>query len=570
MIDTQRLSGIAASPGISSAPVTKLLPLNLDLDNSGHHVSDVELIRYARAQKQVSRYIGGLKTAAAELHDEWVIKIFDSHLFLIRDPELQDNVIEMIKNDCVSAEWALLKVRDSLVSMLEGLGDSTMRERAADLRDLTDRIIAALTGQKLQDLSGLTEETIIAAVELSPLETSKLNKKLIKGIITEKGGYSCHTAIMARSSGIPAVTGVAGFMSAVEQGEPVIIDGERGTVIVRPGLRDIEDSEKAANEIAGQRLRIKDFIGHESLTKDGFSISIGAHLGSPDELENILAGGADGIGLFRTEFLFMQNQGFPGEQQQFEVYRKVLETMAPKPVIIRTMDIGGDKNLPWAGIDPEDNPFLGLRGIRYCLKRPDLFIVQLRALLRASVYGNLRIMFPMIALVDELKTARALLSGEIAALEDEGIELAYNIEVGMMIEVPSAALCAEQFAPYVDFFSIGTNDLIQYTMAADRMNDQVSYLYKPMHPAVFRLIKMVTDAAKQNGIWTGVCGEIAGDLQAVPILLGLGVTELSMAPPLVPAVRELVSRFSTEEMREIAEAALLCPSHSKTKYNDKC
>jgi len=556
MNKTIKLSGISASKGIAFAPITKIQPLNLDIDESANHDPEVELNRFAEAQKEVTKHIETMKSAAAKLHDEWVIKIFDSHLFFIRDPALQNNVINEIKNEGVSAEWALLKVRNSLVLMLENLDDTTMSERAADLRDLTDRMIAFLTNQQWPDLSGLEEETIIAAVDFSPLEISKLDKKFIKGIITEKGGYSSHTAIMARSSGIPAVTGVMGLLSAVLQGDPVIVDGNKGSIVIKPGDEEIKSFKKINNEITKENSRLKDFINCKSLTKDKLSISIGSHLGSVNELEKIQTFGADGIGLFRTEFLFMHENRFFDEQQQFEVYQKVLETMEGKPVIIRTMDIGGDKNLPWAKIEPEANPSLGLRGIRYCLKRPEFFKIQLRALLRASIYGNLKIMFPMVSTVEELILARSLLAEESTNLKKEGKLISDNIEIGVMIEVPAAALCAEQFASHVDFFSIGTNDLIQYTMAADRMNDQVSYLYQPMHPAVLKLIKMVTDAAKKNGLWTGVCGEIAGDLEVVPILIGLGVIELSVAPPLVPEVREVVSRFTFEEMRNMAKKAM--------------
>ena len=544
-------SGTASSDGTGIAPLVLSAPVKLDISDEGGHHPETELKRFEECQRLVKDEILAMKDAASGSHDEWTIQIFDSHLFLIRDPELQDNVIETIKGQGVSAESALLTVRDSIVELLESLGDDMMAERASDIRDLTDRMLAALTGQVLTNLSEIKEQHIIAAEDLSPLDTAGLNPALVQGIITGTGGYSCHTAIVARSLGIPAVTGIEGLMGAAEAGITAVVDGAEGRVILNPDEDDIKKARVDVEKQRKERQRLRQWSVGPTFTKDGTEIILGAHLGSLNELDAVAESGADGIGLFRTEFLFLGKGGFPNEQQQFEVYREVLERMAPKPVVIRTMDIGGDK-LPAtvaAGLKPEANPFLGLRGIRYSLKNRDIFRQQIRALLRASLFGKLKIMFPMAALSEELSEARGLVEEERRNLTADGILIAEDLEIGAMIEVPSAALSADEMARYSDFFSIGTNDLVQYTMAADRMNEDVSNLYQPMHPSVLKLIKMTADAAESRGVPLGVCGELAGDLKALPLLIGLGVRELSVAAPRVPVIRELISKLDVREMR---------------------
>jgi len=543
MTDSFILTGIAASPGTAIAPVFILRELELNIDSGGGHEPSTQLRRFAEARNIVREQILKLREEASVQHEEWTIKIFDSHLYLASDPELLGSVENLINENGVRAEYALLVSRDEFILLLENSGSEMMEERAGDLRDVTNRLIAVLTGQEQEDLSELSGEVILAAHDLSPLETAQLDTDYIKGIITETGGYSCHTAIMARSRGIPAVTASRGILGLLEPGMQVILDGEEGWVRGRPGEAELKTArEKLAKQLELNE-RLKEFRDKKTLSLDGTSVNIGSHLGRLSELDDALRFGADGIGLFRTEFLFMESSGFPDEDVQFEIYREVLERMNPKPVIIRTMDIGGDKTLSYDDIPAEENPALGLRGIRYSLRKPEVFRIQLRALLRASAFGNLKIMFPMVSVTEELEEARSIIDDESEKLRLGGIQLSQDVEIGVMIEVPSAALLADELAEHADFFSIGTNDLIQYTMAADRMNDDVAHLYQPLNPAVLRLVQMVAEAAGRHGLWTGVCGEMGGNLNAVPVLLELGVRELSVAAPQIPAVRELISRI---------------------------
>ncbi|MBI9108790.1 MAG: phosphoenolpyruvate--protein phosphotransferase [Spirochaetales bacterium] len=544
MTDSFILTGIAASPGTAIAPVLILRELELNLDSGGGHELATQLRRFAEARNIVREQIMKLREEASAQHEEWTIKIFDSHLYLASDPELLGSVENRINENGVRAEYALLLSRDEFALLLENSGSEMMVERAGDLRDVTNRLIAVLTGQKQEDLSELSGEVILAAHELSPLETAQLDTKFVKGIITETGGYSCHTAIMARSRGIPAVTGSRGILGLLESGLQVILDGDEGWVRGRPGEAELKTAREKLAEQLLMKEHLKAFRDKKTQSLDGTSVNIGSHLGRLSELDDALRFGAEGIGLFRTEFLFMESSGFPNEDVQFEAYREVLERMNPRPVIIRTMDIGGDKTLSYIDLPAEDNPFLGVRGIRYSLRNPEIFRVQLRALLRASAYGNLKIMFPMVSVPEELKEARNIVDDEAEKLRLGGVHISQDVEIGVMIEVPSAALLADELAEHVDFFSIGTNDLIQYTMAADRMNDEVAHLYQPLNPAVLRLIQMVTDASRKHGLWTGVCGEMAGDPEALPLLLGLGVRELSVGAPQIPAVRELISRLN--------------------------
>lgn len=542
MTEPVLLQGIAASDGIAIAPVLAVRGINLELDSSCDHDSEEEFQRFKTAQETAAEQIMILKNATEDSYDEWADKIFDSHLFLLSDPELQSGVEGRI-DDGLSAEYALFQTGDELAVMLEGTGSDLMAERAADLRDVTGRMIALLTGQETIDLSRIRGECILAAADLSPLETARLNRALIKGIAIETGGYSCHTAIMARSRGIPAVTGAVGLLGKAVDGELCILDGGRGEVLINPGPDELEAARVSAAGFIKEKERLKAFIKMETRSRDGVRINIGANIGRPEELDDAEANGAEGVGLFRTEFIFMDGTDFPDEEEQFKVYRQVLERMNPRPVVIRTMDIGGDKKLSFADFPHEDNPFLGLRGLRWSLKNHAIFRTQLRALLRASAYGQLKIMFPMVSVKEEFTAAREILDNEAGKLRAEGIPVSEDVEVGVMIEVPSAALAADELADYADFFSIGTNDLIQYTMAADRMNEEVAYLYQPCHPAVTALIKIVCEASARRGLWTGVCGEMAADPESVSLLLSLGVTELSMSSPRIPAVREIVSKL---------------------------
>ena len=438
-----------------------------------------------------------------------------------------------------------------------------MRERASDIRDVSKRILASLLDVELPNPGLVSEEVILVAYDLTPSDTAQLNKQYVKGFVTDIGGRTSHSAIMARSMEIPAIVGAKSATHDIENGDLVVLDGLSGEVHINPTEEVLNKYRELQAQYKKQQQEWAKLVNEPSITQDGHRVELVANIGNPDDVEGALKYGAEGVGLFRTEFLYMDRDELPDEEVQFEAYKTVLEKMGDKPVIIRTLDIGGDKNLPYLTLPEEMNPFLGVRAIRLCLERPDLFRTQLRALLRASVYGNLKIMFPMIATLDEFREAKQLFLEEKEKLIQEGIPVSESIELGIMVEIPSTAVLADHFAKEVDFFSIGTNDLIQYTMAADRMNERVSYLYQPYHPAILRLIKNVIDASHREGKWTGMCGEMAGDETAIPILLGLGLDEFSMSASSILRARSLIRNLSKKEMEELAEKALTLSSYEE-------
>lgn len=423
-----------------------------------------------------------------------------------------------------------------------------MRERANDIRDVTSRVIKILSHKEEIDLKSIPSCSIVVARELTPSQTAQMNKQNVRGFVTEKGGKTSHTAIIARTYEIPAVVGIGDITSLVRDGDFLIIDGNDGTVYVNPDESLIREYEKRLEEETRKKEELRKFLQIEARTQDSRRIKLVANIAHVDETDVALKNGAEGVGLFRTEFLFMDRTEPPSEEEQFEAYKTVLEKMGERPVIIRTLDIGGDKSIPYLNIPKEENPFLGCRAIRLCLAQQDLFKVQLRALLRASVYGNLKIMFPMISCIDEIIQTKEIMKEVKTELDKEGIKYSEDFEIGIMVETPSAAIISDMLAEEVDFFSIGSNDLIQYTLVIDRTNDKVSYLYNPLHPAVLRLIKLTVDNAHKKGIEVGVCGEIASDLNMVPILIGLGVDELSVSPSKVLNVKKKI--FETNSERE--------------------
>ncbi|MBS4198760.1 phosphoenolpyruvate--protein phosphotransferase [Bacillus sp. FJAT-49732] len=550
------LKGIAASSGIAIGKAYRLVEPDLSfrktaISNAAEEISRLHLaINSAKADLEVIRGkaladLGGDKAA-----------IFDAHLLVLSDPELLISIEEKIKSDMSDAESALKETTDMFVSMFEQLDNEYMKERAADIKDVSKRVMAHLLGVKLPNPGLIAEEVVIIAEDLTPSDTAQLNKQFVKGFATNIGGRTSHSAIMARSMEIPAVVGTKNASDQIENGDIVIIDGLHGEVHINPTpevLKKYEDDLRNFELQKSEWALLKD-ESTESL--DGKRVELAANIGSPDDIEKVLTNGGEGVGLYRTEFLYMERNQLPSEEEQFEAYKTVLEKMDGRPVVVRTLDIGGDKQLPYLSLPSEMNPFLGFRAIRLCLDEQDIFRTQLRALLRASLFGNLKIMFPMIATLDEFRSAKALLLEEKKALVESGILVADNIEVGIMVEIPSTAVLADQFAKEVDFFSIGTNDLIQYTMAADRMNERVSYLYQPYHPAILRLVKMVIDAAHNEGKWAGMCGEMAGDEIAIPILLGLELDEFSMSASSILKARSLIKKLNQTEMRQLAEEAL--------------
>lgn len=483
-------------------------------------------------------------------------QIFESHLLILDDPELIGQTEQMIENNHVNVEYAFQQVAEQFVMIFQGMDNEYMRERAADIKDVSDRVLRNLVGQEVIDLSVLTEEVILIAHDLTPSDTATMNKEKVLGFLTDIGGRTSHTAIMARTLEIPAVVGLGKITEQVKNGDFVVLNGETGELIINPTDEEIEQYRQLKAEYDQFRNELETVKGQPSITLDGRKVELAGNIGTPSDLDGLLKNDAEGVGLYRTEFLYMNRDTMPTEDEQFEAYKQVLEGINPRPVVIRTLDVGGDKNLPYLKIDPEMNPFLGYRAIRLCLKEQGIFKIQLRALMRASIYGNLKIMFPMISSLDELLAAKAILDEVKRELEEQQIKYAAEIEVGMMIEVPSAALMSDILAQHVDFFSIGTNDLIQYTTAVDRMNEKIKDLYDPFNPGVLRLIDLVIKNGHRSGIWVGMCGEMAGDQRMIPILMGVGLDEFSMSPSSILPARKLIRSLKVEEMENLAVEVL--------------
>ena len=548
-----KLTGIAASDGVAIAKAFLVEEPDLSFEISKSNDSQQEKERLAKAIADSKVEIEKIKAVAAKSLSEEEAQVFDAHLMVLEDPELQQAYTQKIEDETLNAESAVRQTADFYIEIFKGMEDNPyMQERAADIKDVTDRLVAHLLGVKIPDLSTIDEEVVVVAYDLTPSDTAQLNRQFVKGFATDIGGRTSHSAIMSRSLEIAAVVGTGNVSKEINDGDTVIVDGLNGDVIVNPDDATIAEYEKIAADFLARKAEWEKLKDAETLTKDGKKFEIAANIGTPKDLEGVHSNGAEAIGLYRTEFLYMDSDEMPTEDEQFESYKVVLEGMNGHPVVVRTMDIGGDKHLPYLQLPEEMNPFLGYRAIRIGLNQPELLRVQLRALLRASVYGSLRIMFPMISNLPEFRAAKAIYEEEKAKLESEGVEVADDIQVGIMIEIPAAAVIADQFAKEVDFFSIGTNDLIQYTMAADRMNEHVSYLYQPFNPSVLRLIKNVIDASHKEGKWTGMCGEVAGEPMAAPLLVGMGLDEFSMSASSVLKIRSLISKLDSNEMAELA------------------
>lgn len=552
------IKGIAASNGIAIAKAYKLdMP---DLTVTKQNTTDVEgeIARYNKAVEEVKKDLEVIKEAATKNLSEDEAAIFDAHALVLSDPELQTQVEDKIKNENVDATSALDEVANLFIMMFEGMDDEYFKERAADIRDVSRRLVANLLGKELPNPSLINEEVVIIAHDLTPSDTAQLNKNLVRGFATDIGGRTSHSAILARSMEIPAVVATNTITNDVKAGDMIILNGLDGEVIINPDQSTIKEYETKRDEYIAYKTELKKLVNENSVSTDGHHVELVANIGSPKDLDAVKENGAEGVGLYRTEFLYMESAELPTEDQQFEAYKAVLEGLEGKPVVVRTLDIGGDKEIAAIDMPKEMNPFLGVRAIRLCFEREDIFRTQLRALLRASVYGDLRIMFPMIAILDEFRKAKKILLEEKDKLVKEGVEVSDTIQVGIMIEIPAAAVLADQFAKEVDFFSIGTNDLIQYTFAADRMSSTINYLYQPFNPSILRLVKNVIDAAHKEGKWTGMCGEMAGEPLAAPLLLGLGLDEFSMSATSVLSQRKLIRSLSKKEMEELANKALNC------------
>lgn len=550
------LKGIGASAGIAIAKAYRLEEPELKIEQKTVTDKEAEKNRFEEAINTSKSELEKIKEHANRELGADKAEIFAAHLLVLSDPELLNPVKDKIETEGVNAEFAMKETADMFVSMFESMDNEYMKERAADIRDVTKRVIAHLLGVQIPNPSLISEEVVIIAEDLTPSDTAQLNRQFVKGFTTDIGGRTSHSAIMARSMEIPAVVGTKQATASIENGVMVIVDGLDGDVIINPSSDVIAQYEEKKAKFEAQKAEWAKLVNEPTVSKDGQHVELAANIGTPDDVKGVLENGGEGVGLYRTEFLYMGRDQLPTEEEQFEAYKTVLERMGDKPVVVRTLDIGGDKELPYLHLPKEMNPFLGFRAIRLCLEEQDIFRTQLRALLRASSYGNLKIMFPMIATLTEFREAKAILLEEKEKLVANGTQVSDSIEIGMMVEIPSTAVMADQFAKEVDFFSIGTNDLIQYTMAADRMNERVSYLYQPYNPAILRLVSMVIDAAHKEGKWAGMCGEMAGDPIAIPLLLGLGLDEFSMSATSILPARTQIKGLSKEQAQSIKETVL--------------
>lgn len=560
------LKGIAASDGIATAKAYMLVEPDLSFDKKTIEDPEQEVQRLHVALDDSKKELEKIKEKATENLGADEAAVFEAHLTILSDPELIGQIEDKIKNESVNAEAALKDVTDSFISMFEAMTDNAyMQERAGDIRDVTKRVMSHLLGVTLPSPALIDEEVIIVAHDLTPSDTAQLDRKFVKGFITDIGGRTSHSAIMSRTLEIPAVVGSETATQDIQANDQVIVDGINGEAIVKPSDSEVREYAEKAQRFAEQKAEWERLKNEDSVTADGKKVILAANIGTPQDVQGANDNGAEAVGLFRSEFLYMDSAELPSEDDQFKAYKQALEGMKDKQVVVRTMDIGGDKKLPYLPLPEEQNPFLGYRAIRLCLDRQEVFRTQLRALLRASVYGKLAIMFPMIATVQEFKDAKAIFEEEKANLISKGVKVADNIQVGMMMEIPAAAVIADKLAKYSDFFSIGTNDLIQYSMAADRGNERVSYLYQPTNPSILRLVKNIIDASHKEGKWTGMCGEMAGDQSAVPLLLGLGLDEYSMSATSILKTRSFIKKLSTNKMKELANKALDCETEAEVQ-----
>ena len=557
------LRGIPVSQGVSQGRVVVLNRSRIVPAKAGFETDD-QAGEGARLQTALAETRKQLTAVQERLRDEFGAKesqIFDAHLLVLEDPALMEEVGRQIRDEHHTPEYAFYTASEKYAEALSAVDDSYLSERAADIRDVTQRVLGNLMGQPQRaGVSDLTEPCIVVANDLTPSDTAQLDPAKVLGFVTEVGSRTSHTAILARSLQIPAVLGLGEAIEELKPGQTVLIDGFNGFVIISPSEQTLFEYGQLVERQSSIEESLDEIRTEPAKTLDGHNIILSANIERAGDVEAVRKSGATGVGLFRTEFLFINRSDLPNEEEQFQAYKKVTESLAPEPVIIRTLDLGGDKLLSHVNVAAEMNPFLGWRAIRLCLEEKDLFRTQLRAILRASAFGDLKIMYPMVSGMDELDAANVLLDECRDQLRAEGVEFAENLEIGVMIETPSAAMIADSLARCVQFFSIGTNDLIQYSLAVDRLNEKIAHLYEPTHPGILRLIKTTVDAGQAQKIWTGVCGEMAGELAMVPLLIGLGVAELSVVPSLVPRVKMLIRSIEMAKARELAEFALNCDS----------
>ncbi len=558
------IKGIAASDGVAIAKAYLLVEPDLTFDKN-EKVTDVEgeVAKFNSAIEASKVELTKIRNNAEVQLGADKAAIFDAHLLVLDDPELIQPIQDKIKNENANAATALTDVTTQFVTIFESMDNEYMKERAADIRDVSKRVLSHILGVELPNPSMIDESVVIVGNDLTPSDTAQLNKEFVQGFATNIGGRTSHSAIMSRSLEIPAIVGTKSITQEVKQGDMIIVDGLNGDVIVNPTEDELIAYQDKRERYFADKKELQKLRGADTVTVDGVHAELAANIGTPNDLPGVIENGAQGIGLYRTEFLYMGRDQMPTEEEQFEAYKEVLEAMDGKRVVVRTLDIGGDKELSYLNLPEEMNPFLGYRAIRLCLAQQDIFRPQLRALLRASVYGKLNIMFPMVATINEFREAKAILLEEKENLKNEGHDISDDIELGIMVEIPATAALADVFAKEVDFFSIGTNDLIQYTLAADRMSERVSYLYQPYNPSILRLVKQVIEASHKEGKWTGMCGEMAGDETAIPLLLGLGLDEFSMSATSILKARRQINGLSKNEMTELANRAVDCATQEE-------
>ncbi|NHB97625.1 phosphoenolpyruvate-protein phosphotransferase PtsI [Photorhabdus stackebrandtii] len=552
------ISGILVSPGIAfgKALLLKEDPIIINQKKIGQEQVEQEISHFKQGREKASSQLEIIKNIAAKNLGEEKAEIFEGHIMLLEDEELEQEIISLIKNDFKAADAAVYSVIETQAQALEELDDEYLKERATDVRDIGKRLLKNILGMSIVDLGSISEEVILIANDLTPSETAQLNLEKVLGFITDLGGRTSHTSIMARSLELPAIVGTTNSTTAIQNGDYLILDAVNNYIYINPSDTEIEQLKKTKNEYLAEKAELAKLKDLPAMTLDGHQVEVCANIGTVRDVTGAERNGAEGVGLYRTEFLFMDRDTLPTEEEQFQAYKSVAEAMGSQAVIIRTMDIGGDKNLPYMNLPKEENPFLGWRAIRICLDRKEILHSQLRAILRASAFGKLRIMFPMIISVEEvlqLKAELELLKGQ---LREEGKKFDEAIEVGVMVETPASAVIAHHLAKEVDFFSIGTNDLTQYTLAVDRGNELISHLYNPMLPAVLSLIKQTIDASHAEGKWTGMCGELAGDERATLLLLGMGLDEFSMSAISIPRIKKIIRNTRYEDAKALAEQAL--------------
>lgn len=552
------ISGILASPGIAfgKALLLKEDEIVINQGKISADQIDAEINRFLEARTKSAAQLEAIKEMAGRTFGEEKEAIFEGHIMLLEDEELEGDIRSFIKDNKASADKAIYEVIEQYAKMMAELDDPYLRERATDFRDIGTRLVKNVLGIAVVNLSTIDEEVILVAKDLTPSETAQINLKYVLGFVTDIGGRTSHTSIMARSLELPAIVGTNDITARVNNGEMLILDGINNQIIINPTAEQLAEAKKFQAQFQAEKDELAKLKDLPAITLDGHQVEVCANIGTVKDTEGAIRNGAEGVGLYRTEFLFMDRDALPTEDEQFKAYKEVAEAMPDQPIIVRTMDIGGDKELPYMNFPKEMNPFLGWRAVRIFFDREDIMHAQLKAILRASAFGKLRIMFPMIISVEEFRSLKATVEQLKAELRADGKAFDESIEVGIMIETPAAAVMAHHLAKEVDFFSIGTNDLTQYTLAVDRGNEMISALYNPLSPSVLTLIKMVIDASHDNGKWTGMCGELAGDERATLLLLGMGLDEFSMSAISVPRIKKLIRNTNFEDVKAMADQAL--------------